>query len=60
MFESVPQLTEKMRARYTKGLAQGLAGADLATFMTGCASGRRFEALVGVIEALGESARLAA
>ena len=59
-FAGVPRLTEKMRARYKKGLARGFAGADLATYMTGDCSGRRFDALVSVIDALAGGIRLAA
>lgn len=48
-FASVPNLTEKMKARAVKGEKKGLRGAELATFMTGDRRGRRFEALCKVL-----------
>lgn len=48
-FGLVPRLTEKMKARYKKGLDKGFTGADLATFMTGDRYGQRFEALAAVL-----------
>lgn len=50
-FADVPNLTAKMWARIGKGKLKGLDGSELATFVAGDRSGKRFDALCAAVEA---------